>query len=894
MSKTTNEYFRFCAGVADDTDVLMQVGKFYELYEAGGAGTATKVAQLLGLQLTRKDKTGDKEVCAANPLMAGFPCSALMKYARALVAAGRTVVVVNERKQPDGSCVREIERTFSVSTLLDAGGDAQHVQCHVVWEDYVHCTSVGACSVDLASGRVRLFETHGAADVAVDAAVLWLQRAHACEVFFRVRSRKAHSADALRALFKLRGCAAVHVQEYAELSPQVVNHIVAEAYPQFAHGMLTATEYVGIERNAHAAHALARALELLRKYHPSNVANLEEPRLTDGNGVLTLERDVLAQLSLVGDDGVLQLLDRCSTRMGSEYLRDALTHPMTDAHRIRAVQDEIAFYVAHEDEVARIRGELSRVGNARLMLRKLGLGTLKHAELDAFCAWTRNMLAVHAEAAVALFLQDAERVTTRDDGTGDAMTCVRGVSSELDDRWDAFGAALADATALINRLRAMNGLAQGVVRLLRGTHEGYTLNVSRRAKTFVGAETLPAKSGMTLRNDNIAQLCEVLNACHDDIERLSKDALATWCRASYEAYGGAIKSMLDGVARKDALSSHATRCKELRLERPHVTPAAQASGLCARGLRHPLVESRSDVRFTPADVALGYEHDGILLHGINSSGKSTLIKSIGIAVVMAQAGLYVACDHMTLMPFEHLASQVDFHDDICRGSSSFVIEMQGLKAMLRGASPRTLLLADELTRGTEARSAASLFCAAVKRFQDLGARFVMSSHLTELDDGLNACRADMSRVRTCHFAHELDDDGELVFTRALKDGRGPLEYGVTVCETILRDREFSRYAREVLATRGPRPASAARTSRYNGAKSLLMCQVCGGAAQETHHIAPQKDADEDGRLPDGRNVHALHNLVSLCHACHAGVHSGRVHIKGYVQGSRGTVLRVVQ
>ena len=125
-------------------------------------------------------------------------------------------------------------------------------------------------------------------------------------------------------------------------------------------------------------------------------------------------------------------------------------------------------------------------------------------------------------------------------------------------------------------------------------------------------------------------------------------------------------------------------------------------------MRHPIVEKLStDTTYIPHNIELGYETDqnGILLYGINSSGKSTLMKSIGLNVILAQIGYFVSCSHFEFSPYNSLFTRISGNDNLFRGLSSFMVEMMELMAILKRNNNNTLVIADEICRGTEEKSA---------------------------------------------------------------------------------------------------------------------------------------------------------------------------------------------
>ena len=337
----------------------------------------------------------------------------------------------------------------------------------------------------------------------------------------------------------------------------------------------------------------------------------------------------------------------------------------------------------------------------------------------------------------------------------------------------------------------------------------------------------------------------------------------------------------------------------------------------AKGLRHPIIEALDrGERYVPNDVSLGCDGiGGILLYGVNAVGKSSAMKAVGLATLMAQAGMFVACASLELAPFTGLFTRIGLRDDLARGHSTFVVEMLELRTILARASRRSLVIGDELCAGTESPSALSIVGAGVLRLAARGAPFVFATHLHELvtavpllrpvlfiedaaeeEEGApGAARGGRKtpskglRVRAMHLSVQMDAaTGRLVLDRTLRPGSGPPTYGIEVCRSLDMGDVFIRTAdrirRHLLGVPETLLGPGRKPSRYNASVVVDRCGVCGAPAEETHHIVPQAVA-----APHEKN--RSHNLAPLCAACHAATHgTSQLDIRGYVATSEGLVL----
>ena len=209
----------------------------------------------------------------------------------------------------------------------------------------------------------------------------------------------------------------------------------------------------------------------------------------------------------------------------------------------------------------------------------------------------------------------------------------------------------------------------------------------------------------------------------------------------------------------------------------------------ARDLRHCLIERlNEDETYVANDVALaGGEGTGtsrgMLIYGTNAVGKTSLIRAIGIAIIMAQAGLYVPCSALTFYPYTTIFTRILGNDNLFKGLSTFQVEMSELRVILRMATDRSLILGDELCSGTEMDSAISIFVAGLAHLHRVGCTFLFATHMHEIN-GYDEVRV-LSRLCMKHLTVAYDKARDtLIYSRKLADGPGASMYGLEVCKSL--------------------------------------------------------------------------------------------------------------
>jgi DNA mismatch repair protein MutS len=323
---------------------------------------------------------------------------------------------------------------------------------------------------------------------------------------------------------------------------------------------------------------------------------------------------------------------------------------------------------------------------------------------------------------------------------------------------------------------------------------------------------------------------------------------------------------------------------------------AEKSFVDAKGLRHCLIERfQMNELYVTNDIQLGDgKTDGILLYGTNAVGKTTLIRALGVSIILAQAGLYVPCSSFRFKPYKHIFTRIIGNDNIFKGLSTFEVEMSELRTILRLMDDNSLILGDELCSGTETVSAISIFVAGIQKLHKSKSSFIFATHLHEIVnyDEITS----LQNVHLKHMSVRYDKENDvLVYDRKLKDGSGDKMYGLEVCKSLNLPPDFLESANEIRLKYNPdgRSILSLKQSRYNSNKIVSTCENCGkSAGTEIHHLQHQADADGNGIIKTEDSVfhkNNLANLMTLCESCHNETHKTNVKQKR-VKTTKGPAL----
>lgn len=276
----------------------------------------------------------------------------------------------------------------------------------------------------------------------------------------------------------------------------------------------------------------------------------------------------------------------------------------------------------------------------------------------------------------------------------------------------------------------------------------------------------------------------------------------------------------------------------------------------------------------------GASPGGILLYGTNAVGKTSFIKSIGIAVIMAQAGLYVPCTTFTYKPYKTIFTRILGNDNLFKGLSTFAVEMTELRTILTLANENSLVLGDELCSGTESDSALSIFTAGLEILHERKSTFLFATHFHEINkyDEIKA----LKQLKMLHMAVHYDKQSNvLVYDRKLREGPGESMYGLEVCKSLHLPDAFLQRAHAIRMKYQQETQNVLSLSptHFNAKKLVGNCQLCQeNKASEVHHLQHQKNAKKENNYIDTFHKNHAANLLNICEACHQKIHqTGQQH-----------------
>jgi DNA mismatch repair protein MutS len=786
-----------------DAIVFFRLGDFYEMFY----DDAVYVARTLSLTLTTRDKGKEDPVP-----MCGIPHHAARGYLHKLTELGHRVALCEQLEDPrtvKGIVKRGVVRVVTPGVILEEESLDPRAPCYVAAVAGDPREGWGLAFVDITTGDFRATEA-----ASLEALLDELARADPRELL--VPRGDTDLAEAVRRAYPRLAQTRIDLGEEG-----------TDPLTSLRESLGAGFDPAPLERAPHAAGAAARVLRYVRATQlqaPLPVVRLEVYRRHD---YLIIDEQARAHLELTETmlerkrrGSLLDVLDDTRTAMGGRLLRRWLLFPLMDIAPIRRRQDGVERLVERQsarDEARQVLGTLGDVerlaGRARLGvatprdLVALGRSLARVADLARALGGARGELgAVDSDedlldlgadgCALASTLAGRIGHTLVDEAPAaskDGGFIRPGVSAELDELAALASGGRDRIAAIETRERERTGIPS--LKVKYNSVFGYYLEVTRSNLASVPADYVRKQTVANGERFVTAELSDLEAAILSADERrvaLEQSLLA----ALRDEVGGQAEGLLalaGRVAAADVLGALAEQAHRHGYTRPLVDDS-EVIELCDS--RHPVVERLSAAGgFVPNDVRLDAEAEQLLLvTGPNMAGKSTLIRQVALAVVMAQMGGFVPARSARMGLVDRLFTRVGAGDNLARGESTFLVEMRETAHILRHATRRSLIVLDEIGRGTSTYDGVSIAWAVAEHLHDrLGARALFATHYHELC----ALAETHPRVRNLSVAAR-EWNGEVVFLRKLVPGGASRSFGIEVARLAGLPAEVVARARAIL------------------------------------------------------------------------------------------------
>jgi len=939
-----------------DALILMEIGTFFEVYEVNNddlkVGKAKEIAELLNIQLTRKSKAV-LENSVSNPLLAGVPAVSLDRYLSRLIATKKYTIIVVKQKGEMPNVKRYVSNIISPGTNFEYLSEpSENNIVSLIIDENSGIYSVGYAAIDVSTGKTICNEIHSTRDdktYALDEAFNLLQTYSTSEVIITLEGKEIDKEWLIHYLELGSLHYSVNRKRFkVNFQNELFNRIFE------INSFLSAIEFLDLERHPYTTEALTVLIDFIIEHDESIIEKMNKPQFLGSNRYMYIGNNAMEQLSIISRDPVditlLDLIDKTSTAFGKRLLKERLLNPICDKDLLEERYDLTERLLPNID---RFETHLKQIYDLERIARRIKLRKLHPVELTYIAMSlesilkllddahnngleiesklfddTKEMLGVLEETfeldICARFRIEQINDNIFKDGVYPAIdTIVKTQQKEVDKMQDV--AEHVESLFTEDKLFSSSSTKYATVSYLES--EGYFINLTKNRFSLI--EKTLKDSFVTIDDQHhffkdfhykyLKNAVKVQAPLFEEITRSYETAqvkLVSLVKQRYtesldvleNRFSLLLDKLIAFIANIDVAISNAKCTKSMNLSRPIIE---ERNFYEAIALRHPIIEANSERGiYIPNDLFLGEnnhtQHNhitlnasdgedvlGVLLYGINSSGKSSLMKSIGLSVVLAQAGFFVPAVELRFGLYDKLFTRIVSQDNLYKGLSTFAVEMMELKNIFNRADERSLVLGDEISQGTETESALAIVSSAILKLISLKSTFIFATHLHQLENIPQL--QNLKHLIFLHLGIKYDATNDtLIYNRVLQLGRGDSLYGLEFAKSLHMDREFLQMAqtiRENLDHSGSEIKKLRRqkSSKYNKDLFLAKCALCDENVEDVHHIAEQKEANENGHIDHFHKNHK-YNLIPLCKKHHMMVHEGKINISGFVMTSEGLKL----
>ncbi|MQF69102.1 DNA mismatch repair protein MutS [SAR202 cluster bacterium AD-804-J14_MRT_500m] len=830
--------------------LFFRLGDFYETFDED----AVLAAKELDIVLTSRSMGKGVRVP-----MAGIPAHALDSYLARLIKKGYRVAICEQLTEPSqsrGLVDRDVVRVVSPGTVLESSMLEQGVNNYLA-AFAVENETAGLAYIDITTGEFRVTE------LGVDEVNAELHRLSPAEILISESWKGALDLDQV----------SVSTLDKGTFSTDRGRSILLE------HFGVQSLEPFGCDEMPLGMGAAGAVLEYLDRSHKSVLALVSSLTTYATSTYMTLDPQTRRNLELfnsgrwgTGFNSLLSVLDFTKTPMGSRVLRRWVGQPLLRLDDLQIRQDCVEFFFSDLLRRERTRECLSRVADLERILGRNLIGRATPRDLlalkesleaavdlssmfrgeDSNSVSRLNTLPSDWEDLISLINEAIEPDPQGD--IGDGRVISHGYSDDL----DHVRAAATDAKAFIAGLEQKERATTGIKPLKVGYNRvfGYYIEVSnshleRVPDRYVRRQTLV--NGERFITTELKEYESLVLNARERIQELEKDVYQQIC-GQVSKSANPVGVLAKGLAEIDAVASLA----EAAFRHGYVRPILSEDGpLEIKEGRHPIVEQMIPTgSFVPNDIYLNCDDVQLMLiTGPNMSGKSTFIRQVGLIVLMAQIGSFVPAESASIGLVDRIFTRVGLQDDLGTGQSTFMVEMVETAAILNQATRRSLVVLDEIGRGTSTYDGLSIARAVAEYVHNhprLGCKTLFATHYHELTE----LALVLPRVRN-HTVAVSENGRELLFLHRIIPGSADKSYGVHAAQLAGLPMSIVHRAWQILdeleASSKAQPVNVSRADRGDMNQQISFFSPSSPLLQELIHI------DINGITP----LDALNHLYRL-------------------------------
>jgi DNA mismatch repair protein MutS len=910
VQEYTEIYNSYKIKYGDKYVVFYQQGKFYEIYLS--LEDIKPIADVLLLR-TRKIRGTN------NMYTAGFPIEKIKDYIDKLTTNNYIAIIYNQdgKNTKNKRIIRVFHSIYSecTNTELDENEisvDCMNIMCIYIEYDGYKIIDCNITTIDTFTGNSNIILTK---NDTYENILKIINIYNPKQILINVE-KCIIGSDVIAEHLNLKGKLYHIRKDEVDLNykkPAMQDKFFEEI---FGKHLISPVEYLKLEKYPSMIVCYILLLAFIKEFNSILVSNLTIPKIVNHTDTINLNENTINQLNLIDKHKycLFNLLNNTCTSGGRRYLKAKLCAPIKNIATIKRLYDYTELMIP---VVESFKEHLYNIGDIERLHRKIYMKKLNPNDmfyLDSYyksCAIVINLALSHkicdnivtAElyqkfCSLYNYYNSYFEITLfkniKLDGSYDNNIFKPGTYGVLDKHYSYI---LTLRTQIENyaKLYANSVGEQTALKIDYLPSEGYFIICPNKHKVSLFNKYPDIESKDRTNNSKITN--PIIRSCNSEIQniqnlcdKLSNDKYLEFLNFLSENYRTLHMEISEAINMIDFICCNARNSISLKLCKPTIVENYSKSFVKATDLRNLVIENvDKSVEFVSNDVNLGTDIDAIVLYGFNGSGKSSFLRSIGAAIVLAQSGLYVPAKTFEYKPYSNILIKMNNTDNVYGKKSTFINEILEIKNFLDFKGPDTLVLGDELAKGTENKSEISLVAACLHSLVNSKTSVVFVTHIYELTD--IPIIAEMKNIGVYHVSTNIlpDQKNGIQYGRKIKLGKCSKKYGIEIAQSLGLEQDFISTA---FNTRNAldHTENSYKVSRYNSDLIFNKCEICTSPENlHTHHIIPQA-VFKNGTSSVTFEKNIKHNLVPLCEKCHNDVHNGILEIKGYITTTTGVKL----
>ena len=945
----------------ENTVVLMQIGKFYEIFSyphpntSKILGKASELCTVLNMKLARNKNAAD--LSFTNPNMIGFPYTdneqIYQQHINVLINNNYTVVRVDQ--DPNNPKSRSVSSIHSPGRpIVNEKPNSNFIISIYLYFNNDEINSIGLSVIDISIGNNFVYEISSDNNTIIEDCIQFIQCFNPTEIIINYESSyrlsnqsSSQSSITENSICQMLNitCNKVYFNTFTSLIPEFKNTEIQKTklnnYFKL-NNISGALDILNLYKYYNATISYLILLEFLNEDNNILLDNIDHPHYFNQTDYFILEHNCISQLNILSNNSiyhskfnsVFDVLNKTSTAMGFRLLQYRISRPIIKPELLEHRYNIIKSLIGTSDQYSPHISNIIDLDRFHRQLFSNNISPKNISNLYSSYKSIYNLIEVilkNNNDTIKSLLPDKNSIKKFIEFGNDLDNCFdhevcNSISSfnycencifKLDynnyylkynilpliERINKNYKSIENIAFLLNKIIVDNSRNSNnnsnksfiTVKQYNNDKEYYLECTNARAKILKDYNNIDISKDYVLTKNS--SNTKITNAT---IKRFSKDIyndrlnlvshMQTLFSQKIEEYIRKYTDPCKNISKFIAEIDYFISCANVSSKYNYSCPIIDyddpdKSKFYAKDLRHPLIERINDnEEYIGNDISLGYEKDGILLYGTNACGKSSLSKAIGISIIMAQMGMFVPASSFKFTPYKNIYTRILGNDNIFRNESSFQVEMNELRPIIKFCNQNSIILGDEVCHGTEQHSAVALVSSALLRFIERKSSFIFATHLHQLSkiDTIT----DIERLKFFHLSVSTINN-TIVYDRKLTPGSGNDCYGINVANALINDSDFIKTAKKI--RKSQEKLFNVKQSNYNKEKIGVCCEICGGEYNHTHHINEQHTADSNNFI-NGYHKNSKFNLVALCVSCHEKVHNDKIIISGYKKQLNGDYI----